>query len=189
MSNYPDPVPLHREPLYTPRRDLLAQYRTHDDRRHWRLPALYWSIQKNDYSQQYPLILTSGRPVEFEGGGDETRVNKWLAEFQQEMFAEVNPADAARAGFKDGDLVWVRSPEGAAVKVAALVTPRVAPGTVFMPFHFAGRWMGEDISQRYPEGTVPYVVGEAANTATTYGYDPVTYMQETKTTLCRLERA
>ena len=49
--------------------------------------------------------------------------------------------------------------------------------------------MGEDISQRYPEGTVPYVVGEAANTATTYGYDPVTYMQETKTTLCRVERA
>ena len=105
------------------------------------------------------------------------------------MFAEVSPADAARAGFKDGDLIWVRTPEGAAVKVAALVTPRVAPGTVFMPFHFAGRWMGEDISQRYPEGTVPYVVGEAANTATTYGYDPVTYMQETKTTLCRVERA
>ena len=33
------------------------------------------------------------------------------------------------------------------------------------------------------------VVGEAANTATTYGYDPVTYMQETKTTLCSVEPA
>ena len=58
-----------------------------------------------------------------------------------------------------------------------------------MPFHFAGMWMGEDRSNRYPEGASPWVVGEAANTATTYGYDPVTYMQETKTTLCRVEPA
>jgi formate dehydrogenase major subunit len=49
--------------------------------------------------------------------------------------------------------------------------------------------MGNDLSPRYPAGTVPYVVGESANTATTYGYDPVTAMQETKTTLCRVEAA
>ena len=49
--------------------------------------------------------------------------------------------------------------------------------------------MGEDISGRYPDGATPYVVGEATNTAQTYGYDIVTQMQETKATLCRLERA
>ena len=37
--------------------------------------------------------------------------------------------------------------------------------------------------------TDPIVLGEAVNTATTYGYDPVTQMQETKTTLCRIEKA
>jgi len=26
------------------------------------------------------------------------------------------------------------------------------------------------------------------NTATTYGYDPVTMMQETKTTMCQIEK-
>ncbi len=187
--NYPDPVPKHREPLYTPRRDLVTQYRSYDDRTHWRLPALYWTIQKEDHSQQFPLILTSGRLVEFEGGGDETRAIAWLAEFQQEMFAEINPADAARIGVNNGSSVWVLTPEGARVRVAAMLTPRVGPGTVFMPFHFAGLWQGQDISGRYPLGTVPYVVGESANTVTTYGYDPVTYMQETKTTLCRIERA
>ena len=31
--------------------------------------------------------------------------------------------------------------------------------------------------------------GEAANTATTYGYDPVTLMQETKVTLCNIRKA
>ncbi len=187
--NYPDKVPLHREPLYTPRRDLLAKYRTWDDRRHWRLPALYWSVQKNDASQEFPLILTSGRLVEFEGGGDETRAIAWLAELQQRMFVEINPDDAGRLRIKDGSQVWLRTPEGAAVRISALVTPRVGPGTAFMPFHFAGYWMGEDRSGRYPENASPWVVGEAANTATTYGYDPVTYMQETKTTLCRIEAA
>jgi formate dehydrogenase major subunit len=187
--NYPDPVPKHREPLYTARRDLLPKYATHADRRLWRLPQLYASIQANDVSAKFPLVLTSGRLVEYEGGGDETRANVWLAELQQRMFAEINPADAQKAGVRDGETIWVATPEGARVRVTALVTKRVDPGTVFMPFHFAGWWMGRDISGRYPEGTVPYVVGESANTATTYGYDPVTAMQETKTTLCRIEAA
>jgi formate dehydrogenase major subunit len=59
----------------------------------------------------------------------------------------------------------------------------------FMPFHFGGIFQGENLHDRYPEGTAPYVQGEAANTATTYGYDPVTLMQETKCTICRIERA
>src|SRR6185437_7324184 len=47
------------------------------------------------------------RLVEYEGGGEETRSNKWLAELQQTMFIEINPADAAARGIKDGGLVWV----------------------------------------------------------------------------------
>src|SRR3546814_8756797 len=71
--NFPDPVPLHREPLYTPRRDLVADYPTYNDARNWRMPTLYKSIQDRDVSQEFPIILTSGRLVEYEGGGDETR--------------------------------------------------------------------------------------------------------------------
>ncbi len=41
----------------------------------------------------------------------------------------------------------------------------------------------------YPKGAAPVVRGEAVNTATTYGYDSVTMMQETKTTLCRVTKA
>ncbi|HKK29454.1 MAG TPA: molybdopterin-dependent oxidoreductase, partial [Alphaproteobacteria bacterium] len=75
---FPDPVPIHREPLYTPRRDLVADYPTYDDRKFYRLPTMYASIQKKDFSKDYPIILTSGRLVEYEGGGDETRSNPWL---------------------------------------------------------------------------------------------------------------
>jgi formate dehydrogenase major subunit len=187
--NFPDPIPKHREPLYTPRRDLLPKYETYKDRRDFRLPVLYRSIQERNFADDFPLILTTGRLVEYEGGGDETRANKWLAEFQQEMFAEINTEDAQRLGIGNGKDVWVHTPEGARVRVAAMVTNRVGKGTVFMPFHFAGFWMGEDLTPRYPPGTVPYVVGESANTAATYGYDVVTFMQETKGTLCRLELA
>jgi formate dehydrogenase major subunit len=95
---FPDPVPLHREPLYTNRRDLVDKYATYDDRKFYRLPTAYASIQKNDFSKDYPIILTSGRLVEYEGGGDETRSNPWLAELQQDMFVEINTSDANNLG-------------------------------------------------------------------------------------------
>jgi len=183
---FPDPVPLHREPLYSNRRDLVADYPTYDDKTFWRVPTMYASIQQNDFSQEYPIILTSGRLVEYEGGGDETRSNPWLAELQQEMFIEVNPRDANNLGVRDGSDVWVEGPEKGKVLVKAMLTERVAPGVAFMPFHFGGHWQGEDRRHKYPEGADPFVLGESTNTAQTYGYDSVTQMQETKATLCKI---
>ena len=127
--------------------------------------------------------------MEYEGGGDETRTNRWLAEMQQQMFAEINVRDAERLGIAMDDMVWIHTPEGARIRVAAQVTPRIGEGAVFLPFHFGGYFQGESLEERYPEGTVPWVLGEAANTAMTYGYDPVTFMQESKASLCRIERA
>ncbi|MEZ5476424.1 MAG: molybdopterin-dependent oxidoreductase [Thiolinea sp.] len=70
---FPDPVPIHREPLYTSRRDLVEKYPTYEDRKSfWRLPTRYESVQAKDYSKDFPIILTSGRLVEYEGGGDES---------------------------------------------------------------------------------------------------------------------
>ena len=187
--SFPDPVPLHREPLYTNRRDLVADYPTYEDRKAYRLPTMYKSIQDQDFSGDYPIILTSGRLVEYEGGGDETRSNPWLAELQQDMFVEVNPRDANNIGLRDGEMVWVEGPEKGRVKVMAMVTERVGQGVAFMPFHFGGHLEGEDRRAKYPEGADPYVLGESCNTAQTYGYDSVTQMQETKATLCRIEKA
>jgi formate dehydrogenase major subunit len=188
--NFPDAIPQHREPLYSPRPDLVAKYPTHNDEKtFWRLPTLYKSVQEKnkDISKDFPLVLTSGRLVEYEGGGDETRSNPWLAELQQENFVEINPKDAEARGIKNNQYVWVKSPTGAQIKVKSLVTERVAPGTTFIPFHFAGWWQGKDMLAKYPEGAAPIVRGEAVNTATTYGYDRVTMMQETKTTLCQVQ--
>jgi formate dehydrogenase major subunit len=186
---FPDPVPLHREALYSNRRDLVADYPTYDDKTFWRVPTLYKSIQDKDFSSDYPIILTSGRLVEYEGGGDESRSNPWLAELQQDMFVEINPRTANNIGVRDGEQVWVEGPEGGKVKVMAMLTNRVGEGVAFMPFHFGGHLQGEDRRSKYPKGADPYVLGESTNTAQTYGYDSVTQMQETKATLCKITAA
>ncbi len=191
--NFPDPIPQHREPLYSTRPDMVAQYPTHDDKKaFWRLPTLYKTVQQrnieNKVYEKFPIILTSGRLVEYEGGGEETRSNPWLAELQQENFVEINPKAAADRGIRNNDYVWVKTPTGAQIKVRALVTERVGVDHAFIPFHFSGWWQGKDLLDYYPEGAHPIVRGEAVNTATTYGYDSVTMMQETKTTVCQIER-
>jgi formate dehydrogenase major subunit len=192
--NFPDGIPQHREPLFSPRPDLVEKYPTHDDVKVlWRLPTLFKSVQQkavgDKMHEKFPLILTSGRLVEYEGGGEETRSNPWLAELMQDNFVEINPKAAADRGVRNGEYVWVSSPSGARLKVKALVTERVGPDTCFIPFHFSGWWQGEDMLPYYPEGAAPIVRGEAVNTATTYGYDRVTMMQETKTTLCQVAKA
>ena len=105
----PDAIPVHREPIYTPRPDLVAKYPTLPNARQFRMPNVGFDVQKaaveKGIAKEFPLILTSGRLVEYEGGGEETRSNKWLAELQQDMFIEINPADAAERGIKDGG--WV----------------------------------------------------------------------------------
>jgi formate dehydrogenase major subunit len=192
--NLPDPVPIHREPIYTPRPDLVAKYPTRPDERQFRIPNIGFTVQKaavdRGIAREYPIILTTGRIVEFEGGGEETRSNRWLAELQQTMFVEINTADAAERGIRDGQWVWVFGPENQArTKVAALVTDRVGKGVAFMPFHFSGWYEGSDMRNKYPPGTDPIVLGESANTLTTYGFDPVTGMQEAKCTLCQIRAA
>ncbi|WP_207479686.1 formate dehydrogenase subunit alpha [Arenibaculum pallidiluteum] len=192
--NLPDPVPVHREPIYSPRPELVREFPAIEDKRDFRLPMLARSVQfqvtDRNIQRDFPMILTSGRLVEYEGGGEETRSNPWLAELQQDMFAEINTEDARRLGIENGKLVWVYGPENRSkARVMALVTDRVAAGVVFMPFHFSGVWQGQSLRGNYPEGTDPIVLGEAVNGVTTYGYDPVTAMQETKVTLCRVEPA
>ncbi|MCA0399366.1 MAG: formate dehydrogenase subunit alpha [Proteobacteria bacterium] len=193
--NLPDPVPVHREPIYTPRPELVAKYPTRPDvAAQFRVPNIGFTVQKNavdkGIAKEFPIILSSGRLVEYEGGGEETRSNPWLAELQQDMFVEINPADAADRGIKDGGWVWVFGPEGGSkARVKALVTERVGKGVAWMPFHFGGWFQGVDQRGNYPKGTDPVVLGESVNTVTTYGYDPVTGMHEGKVTLCQIRAA
>src|SRR6266568_4031459 len=108
------------------------------------------------------------------------------------MFVEINPADAANRGIKDGGWVLVSGPEmesGRFCRMKALVTERVGKGVTWMPFHFAGKFQDRDQRGKYPSGADPIVLGESVNIITTYGFDPVTNMQEPKVTLCQIRAA
>ena len=190
----PDAIPVHREPIYTPKPELVAKYPTLPNAIQFRVPNVGFDVQKaavdKGIAKQFPLILTSGRLVEYEGGGEETRSNKWLAELQQDMFIEINPIDAAARGIVDGAWVWVTGAElDSKARMKALVTERVGKGVTWCPFHFAGWFQGVDQRGNYPKGTDPVVLGESVNGLTTYGFDPVTGMQEPKATLCQVRAA
>ncbi|HKI99574.1 MAG TPA: formate dehydrogenase subunit alpha [bacterium] len=190
-----DPVPKHREPIHTPRPDLIAKWPTYDDvKEQFRVPTLFKSLQKPEWAKDFPVVLNTGRQVEFEGGGAAERACWWLVELQPEMYAEINPTFAAQNSIKHGDWMWIESPQDtdpkpSRMKVKAKVTKRVPPGMVFLPFHWGGAYDGKTLAGKFPDGSVPYGIGESANTVTNYGYDRITQMQETKGGLCRISKA
>ena len=171
--NLPDAVPVHREPIYTPRPSSSPNIRRCRMREQFRLPNIGFDIQKaaveKGIAKQFPLILTSGRLVEYEGGGEESRSNAWLAELQQDMFIEINPADAAERGIKNRDWVHVSGPEmanGKACRMKALVTARHREGRHLVSVPFRRLVPGRDQRSKYPKGTDPIVLGESVNTIT-----------------------
>ena len=105
------------------------------------------------------------------------------------MDAEINPRLANNLGIRDGEMMYVESPEGGKIKVKAFHTERVDEKTIFLPYHFAGVLMGESLVDNYPEGTAPFVVGESGNVVTNYGYDIITQIQATKDGLCKVSKA
>ncbi len=186
-----DQIPQHREPIHSQRQDLVQKYPSFEDKpNHYRVYTKYKSLQQSkDFSKEFPINLVTARLVNFSGAGMETRASKYLSRITPEMFADIHPELAAKHGIKNWDFVWVHSPEGTKIKVRARIVPSVKPDMIFLPFHWAGYMQGVDMTGNFPEGTRPYAVGESANTVTNYGYDIVTQIPETKSGLCRIEKA
>jgi formate dehydrogenase alpha subunit len=114
--------------------------------------------------ESYPFILTTGRVLYHWHGGTMSRHSQ-LDSACPEPFVEINAADAARVGCRDGDAVRVVSRRGSVV-ARAYVTERVAQGVVFMPFHF---------------------VEAAANLLTSEALDPVAKIPAYKVSAVRIE--
>jgi predicted molibdopterin-dependent oxidoreductase YjgC len=83
---------------------------------------------------EYPFILSTGRVLEHWHGGSLTRNSK-LDDLYPEALVDIHPADAARIGVNEGDIVRVSSRRGTIV-LRAKVTYKTTMGVVFIPFHF-----------------------------------------------------
>lgn len=189
--NFPDHIPMHREPLHSPRTDLTLKYPAYPDKaNHFRVMTKYISVQSaKDYAKEFPINMVTGRLVTMNGAGIENRASKYIAALTPEMFCNIHPDLAHTHGIKNGAMMWVHSPEGTKIKVKAKYSLSVLPDMVFMPFHFAGYFQGTDRTGNFPAGTKPYASGESVNTVTNYGYDIITQIPETKGGLCRIEKA
>jgi predicted molibdopterin-dependent oxidoreductase YjgC len=86
--------------------------------------------------EQYPMLLSTGRTLYHYNIGNMTIRSPVASQKQSANFVEVHGDDAGRIGIRDGDMVRVSTRRGS-VTVCARVGEKVAPGVLWMPFHFA----------------------------------------------------
>jgi anaerobic selenocysteine-containing dehydrogenase len=109
-------------------------------------------------TDEYPLLLTTGRTIYHFHTRTRTARAPELQAAAPDAWVELHPGDAAERGISEGDLVRLESPRGAMQAPARLTAIR--PGVVFVPFHY-GWW------DRRTE------VPRAANQLTVTSWDPV----------------
>ena len=85
--------------------------------------------------EEYPLILTTGRVLYHYHSGTMTRRSTPLSWVEPRGYLEVNPHDADKVDLLDDRAVVVKSRRGT-VRTKVKFSERVAPGTVFLAFHW-----------------------------------------------------
>jgi len=83
----------------------------------------------------YPFVLSTGRILQHFHTGTMSRRSDVLDKLVPVGTIEIHPADAARLGIADSDTVRVASRRGE-LELPARLTDRVAPGTLFLAFHY-----------------------------------------------------
>ena len=112
-----------------------GQFQTADGR------AKFFNIECEPFPEQpnreYPLILNTGRTVEHWHTRTKTGKVAILNSMSPRAWLEMNPRDAKKLGLKAHDDVSIVSRRSRVERVELRVTEIVAPGQIFMPFHFA----------------------------------------------------
>ncbi len=103
--------------------------------------AKLWTV-KNEAppespNEEYPFLLNTGRTVEHWHTRTKTGQIPLLNRLSPEAWVEMNSRDAEKLKLEQGDYVRVLSRRGAIERVALRVTETVAPGQIFIPFHYA----------------------------------------------------
>jgi anaerobic selenocysteine-containing dehydrogenase len=98
------------------------------------VPCLPFVEQPN---AEYSLILNTGRTVEHWHTRTKTAQVEMLNHMVPNAWLEMNPIDAARLELRPHDRVNVVSRRSSVRNLELRITGIVAPGQVFMPFHFS----------------------------------------------------
>jgi assimilatory nitrate reductase catalytic subunit len=101
-----------------------------------RLWSIGWEPFPEQPTKEYPLVLNTGRTVEHWHTRTKTGAVGILDGMSPRAWLEMNPRDAKRLGLRPHDRVSVLSARSRVDGVELRVTEIIAPGQVFMPFHF-----------------------------------------------------
>lgn len=122
-------------------------------------------------SQDYPLVLNTGRVRDQWHTMTRTGMSPRLSAHRIEPFVEIHPDDAARYGLADASLALVSSQLGHEIYVRVRVSERQQAGSIFVPMH----WNAQFASQARVDTLIPAVC------------DPVSGQPEFKHAVARVE--
>ena len=130
------PFPAAADDAGTTRR-LYADGRFQTDDRRARLIPVAWEPFPEQPSDQYPFVLNTGRTVEHWHTRTKTGKVPILERLSPHAWVEMNPRDARTLRLKPQDRVDVVSRRGRVRGIELRITETVAPGQIFVPFHYA----------------------------------------------------
>ncbi|MBV8847664.1 MAG: nitrate reductase [Bryobacterales bacterium] len=96
-----------------------------------------WKSFPEQPGKDFPLVLNTGRTVEHWHTRTKTREVPILERLSPQAWLEMNPRDAKQLNLRSHDRVDVVSRRGRVRGVELRLTEIIAPGQVFMPFHYA----------------------------------------------------
>jgi assimilatory nitrate reductase catalytic subunit len=102
-----------------------------------RLVPVSWEPFPEQPTGDYPLVLNTGRTVEHWHTRTKTGQVPILERLSPAAWVEMNPRDARMLRLTAKERVDVVSRRGRIAAVELRVTETVAPGQVFVPFHYA----------------------------------------------------
>ena len=102
-----------------------------------KLLPIEWKPFPEQPNAQFPFVLNTGRTVEHWHTRTKTSQVPILERMSPNAWLEMNPRDATLLHLKPHDRVDVESARGRVRAIELRITEIIAPGQVFMPFHFA----------------------------------------------------
>jgi anaerobic selenocysteine-containing dehydrogenase len=132
-----------------------------------RLIAVGWEPFPEQPTENFPLVLNTGRTVEHWHTRTKTGEVPILERLSPDPWVEMNPRDARKLRLRALERVDVVSRRGRVRNLELRLTETVAPGQVFVPFHWATA---------------------NANQATQSSFDPISREPNYKQSAVRVER-
>ncbi|HEU0123750.1 MAG TPA: molybdopterin-dependent oxidoreductase, partial [Bryobacteraceae bacterium] len=160
------PFPEGSDPVAAPRLYADGNFPTCDGRAN--LIPVAWEPYPDQPGKGFPFILNTGRTVEHWHTRTKTAQVALLERMSPNAWLEMNPEDARRLGLKSHENVSLISRRGQVHNIELRLTEIIAPGQLFMPFHF---------------------VETNANEVTQDAFDPISREPNYKQCAVRVERS